>query len=329
MAPERWPSAGHSAAWNVLPGATLAALVGMAGEDHRHGRPVVEERRRLLPGRRDLHGLGRRRLRRLRRARPADRPPRRPRRHLPLADALLSDRRPRRRLRHHRLLRRRPAAGHPRRLRRGRPDGEGPRHAGDRRPRRQPHLDQAPLVPGGRASASTRRSATSTSGAPTRRRTPRRRSSSPTRSRASGRCRRRRGSGTCTASTRSSPTSTSPNPRVRDELAKVMGFWLQLGLDGFRVDAVPFLLETDGVDAQEAAPFPDPHEYLRALRSLVGRRSEAGDPARRGEPALRAAAGVLRRPRRRRADHAVRLHHHAAALPVPGPRATPDRWSRR
>jgi glycosidase len=63
---------------------------------------------------------------------------------------------------------------------------------------------------------------------------------------------------------------------VRDELAKVMGFWLQLGLDGFRVDAVPFLLDTEGVDAQEAARFPDPHEYLRALRALVGRRSEAG-----------------------------------------------------
>jgi glycosidase len=56
----------------------------------------------------------------------------------------------------------------------------------------------------------------------------------------------------------------------------VMGFWLQLGLDGFRVDAVPFLLDTEGVDEQEAERFPDPHEYLRALRSLVGRRSEAG-----------------------------------------------------
>ncbi|HEY4626876.1 MAG TPA: alpha-amylase family glycosyl hydrolase, partial [Blastococcus sp.] len=72
------------------------------------------------------------------------------------------------------------------------------------------------------------------------------------------------------------PDLNVTNPRVRDELAKVLGFWLQLGIDGFRVDAVPFLLETSGVDAQEAASFPDPHEYLRALRSLVGRRSEAG-----------------------------------------------------
>ena len=72
---------------------------------------------------------------------------------------------------------------------------------------------------------------------------------------------------------------------MRDELAKVMGFWLQLGLDGFRVDAVPFLLDTEGVDAQEAARLPDPHEYLRALRALVGAAVRGRDPARRGEPA--------------------------------------------
>jgi len=29
---------------------------------------------------------------------------------------------------------------------------------------------------------------------------------------------------------------------VRDEIAQIMGFWLQLGLSGFRIDAVPFLL---------------------------------------------------------------------------------------
>src|SRR3954465_2287905 len=71
------------------------------------------------------------------------------------------------------------------------------------------------------------------------------------------------------------PDLNVTNPKVRDELAKVMGFWLQLGLDGFRVDAVPFLLETSGVDAAEAASFPDPHAFLRSLRALAGRRAEA------------------------------------------------------
>ncbi|CCH88676.1 Trehalose synthase (Maltose alpha-D-glucosyltransferase) [Modestobacter italicus] len=72
------------------------------------------------------------------------------------------------------------------------------------------------------------------------------------------------------------PDLNVANPRVRDEIAKVIGFWLQLGLDGFRVDAVPFLLETEGIDPAEAERFPDPHEYLRALRSLVDRRSGDG-----------------------------------------------------
>ena len=109
-------------------------------------RPVVEDGGRLLPRRRDLHGLERRRHRRLRGARAPHRLPRRPRRDLPLADAVLSDARPRRRLRHHRLLRRRPAARHPRRLRRGHPHGARPRHAGHRRPRREPHLRPASVV---------------------------------------------------------------------------------------------------------------------------------------------------------------------------------------
>jgi trehalose synthase len=71
------------------------------------------------------------------------------------------------------------------------------------------------------------------------------------------------------------PDLNVANPQVRDEIAKVMGFWLQLGLSGFRVDAVPFLLETAGVDEQEADRFRHPHQYLRALRAMVGRRAEA------------------------------------------------------
>jgi trehalose synthase len=69
------------------------------------------------------------------------------------------------------------------------------------------------------------------------------------------------------------PDLNVTNPRVRDEIAKVMGFWLELGLSGFRVDAVPFLLETAGTDA---GAFPRPHDFLRALRALVGRRSGNG-----------------------------------------------------
>ncbi|MGH8825919.1 MAG: alpha-amylase family protein [Jiangellaceae bacterium] len=77
------------------------------------------------------------------------------------------------------------------------------------------------------------------------------------------------------------PDLNVANPAVRDEIAKTMGFWLELGLSGFRVDAVPFLLETTGATEQEAERFADPHEYLRALRSFLGRRS--GDAILLGE----------------------------------------------
>jgi trehalose synthase len=63
------------------------------------------------------------------------------------------------------------------------------------------------------------------------------------------------------------------NPRVRDEIAKVIGFWLELGLSGFRVDAVPFLLETIGVTERQLTEFADPHDYLRSLRAFISRRS--------------------------------------------------------
>jgi len=61
------------------------------------------------------------------------------------------------------------------------------------------------------------------------------------------------------------------NPQVREEIIRVIGFWLQLGLSGFRVDAVPFLLDTAG--ALDAEYLPDPHDYLRDLRAFLTRRS--------------------------------------------------------
>ena len=67
------------------------------------------------------------------------------------------------------------------------------------------------------------------------------------------------------------PDLNVANPAVRDEIARVMAFWMQLGLSGFRVDAVPFLLETAGQD--DAAALPDPHDYLADLRRFLGRRN--------------------------------------------------------
>jgi trehalose synthase len=62
------------------------------------------------------------------------------------------------------------------------------------------------------------------------------------------------------------------NEQVRDEIAKIAGFWLELGVDGFRVDAVPFLIDTSEV----ADVNLDPHEILRHLRSFISRRRGDG-----------------------------------------------------
>ena len=68
------------------------------------------------------------------------------------------------------------------------------------------------------------------------------------------------------------PDLNVTNPRVRDEIAKIMGFWLQLGVSGFRVDAVPFLMDESGVQAPEAE-LNHPLDFLKSLRAFLGRRS--------------------------------------------------------
>jgi trehalose synthase len=74
------------------------------------------------------------------------------------------------------------------------------------------------------------------------------------------------------------PDLDTANPAVRDEIACIMGFWLQLGVAGFRLDAVPALLETAGLPERVDG---DPKAWLRDLRSFAGRRS--GDAIMLGE----------------------------------------------
>jgi trehalose synthase len=69
------------------------------------------------------------------------------------------------------------------------------------------------------------------------------------------------------------PDLNIANPKVREEIAKIAGYWLELGVDGFRVDAVPFLLETGGIAGDVEL---DPHEALRDLRSFLARRRGDG-----------------------------------------------------
>jgi len=81
------------------------------------------------------------------------------------------------------------------------------------------------------------------------------------------------------------PDLNVANPAVRDEIAQVIGFWLEQGLSGFRVDAVPFMLEPMGMP--EGA-MVDPHELMRDLRAFASRRS--GEAMLLGEVNLEAPA---------------------------------------
>lgn len=72
------------------------------------------------------------------------------------------------------------------------------------------------------------------------------------------------------------PDLNVANPLVRDEITKIIGFWLELGISGFRVDAVPFLIETRGIDRAAEDDMPEPHEFLRSLRRYMTRRTGDG-----------------------------------------------------
>ena len=64
----------------------------------------------------------------------------------------------------------------------------------------------------------------------------------------------------------SQPDLNYENPAVRAEMLKIMGYWLEMGIDGFRVDAVPYLFEEDGTNCEN---LPRTHEYLKEMRRFV------------------------------------------------------------
>ncbi len=62
------------------------------------------------------------------------------------------------------------------------------------------------------------------------------------------------------------PDLNYDNPMVREEIWKVMKFWLDLGVDGFRLDAVPYLIEREGTSCEN---LPESHGVLKFLRSRL------------------------------------------------------------
>jgi maltose alpha-D-glucosyltransferase/alpha-amylase len=64
------------------------------------------------------------------------------------------------------------------------------------------------------------------------------------------------------------PDLNFENPEVIREVLDVLRFWAEMGVDGFRLDAVPYLVEEDGTSCEN---LPRTHDVLRAIRAFVDR----------------------------------------------------------
>jgi len=64
------------------------------------------------------------------------------------------------------------------------------------------------------------------------------------------------------------PDLNYENPNVQDAMLEVLRFWLDLGIDGFRLDAVPYLYEREGTNCEN---LKETHEYLRRVRAEIDR----------------------------------------------------------
>lgn len=64
----------------------------------------------------------------------------------------------------------------------------------------------------------------------------------------------------------SQPDLNYDNPAVQQEMINVMSFWLDMGVDGFRADAVPYLYEREGTNCEN---LPETHAYLKKIRKYI------------------------------------------------------------
>ncbi|MEJ2512672.1 MAG: alpha-amylase family protein, partial [Anaerolineales bacterium] len=64
----------------------------------------------------------------------------------------------------------------------------------------------------------------------------------------------------------SQPDLNYDNPEVEREMINVAKFWLEMGLDGFRADAVPYLYEREGTNCEN---LPETHAFLKRLRKYM------------------------------------------------------------
>ncbi len=68
------------------------------------------------------------------------------------------------------------------------------------------------------------------------------------------------------------PDLNFESPAVRRAIFKVLDHWMEIGVDGMRLDAVPYLFESEGTNCEN---LPATHEYLRGLRKHLDSKYEA------------------------------------------------------
>ena len=78
------------------------------------------------------------------------------------------------------------------------------------------------------------------------------------------------------------PDLNTSHPEVQAEILKIMGFWIQLGVSGFRMDAVPFIIATKGPDVRKPE---EQYDMLRMFREFL--------QWRQGDAIVLAEANVL------------------------------------
>src|SRR5579864_2155084 len=62
------------------------------------------------------------------------------------------------------------------------------------------------------------------------------------------------------------PDLNYDNPQVLEEVLKIMRYWLDMGVDGLRVDAIPYLVERDGTNCEN---LPETHAIMKKIRAAI------------------------------------------------------------
>ena len=103
------------------------------------------------------------------------------------------------------------------------------------------------------------------------------------------------------------PDLNYDNPLVMEEVLNIMRYWLDMGVDGLRIDAIPYLVERDGTNCEN---LPETHTVMKKIRAAIDKDYERPHDSGRGQPVAGGCAALFRR--RRRVPHGLPLSAHAA-----------------